>query len=71
MDRGAWRARVCGGVTKSWTRLSNYHIISPKATAQAETQVGIQTHVFRSFIHLAFSILCFYKIKITGAFETD
>ena len=26
MDREAWRAAVCG-VTKSWTRLSNYRFI--------------------------------------------
>ena len=25
MDGGAWQATVHGGVTKSWTRLSNYH----------------------------------------------
>ena len=45
MDRGAWRATVCG-VTKSRTQLSSYHIISPKATAQTKTQVGIQTQIF-------------------------
>ena len=61
MDRGAWRDRVCGGHKElDTTKQLSYHI-TQGYTAQAKTQVGSQTQMFRSFIHLVFSILCFYK----------
>ena len=48
MDGGAWRATV-HGVTKSWTRLSNWHIctlsdIQSEITSQAKSQGKNTTH---------------------------